>query len=220
MNKPEEAVPAAPAPVPLNRVTDGGAETAKPKSKSPGKKRGGKIVAMLAVGALLFGGGFWTAKATTDPTSSEEYAALADTGKQAAENRDSYKEQLGTLQGKWAAMETETQKKDDAVLLREAAVKKAEEEVKKREAAISDVEKKKAANTVSDGTWVVGVDIEAGTYRPAESVGSRCYWGIYASGSNGDDIIANDIPGGGMPSVTLAAGQDFKSARCGTWSKQ
>jgi hypothetical protein len=74
--------------------------------------------------------------------------------------------------------------------------------------------------TVSDGTWTVGSDIAAGTYRATADVGSSCYWGIYETGSNGSNIIENDIPGGGRPSVALSAGQDFKSSRCGTWTKQ
>ncbi|CEA09217.1 hypothetical protein BN1051_02584 [Arthrobacter saudimassiliensis] len=85
---------------------------------------------------------------------------------------------------------------------------------------MTGAEAQKAANTVSDGTWTVGRDIAPGTYRSAQPVAERCYWGIYRSGSNGSDIIANDIPGGGHPMVTLAEGQDFTSARCGKWEKQ
>ena len=73
--------------------------------------------------------------------------------------------------------------------------------------------------TIDDGTWTVGIDFAAGKYRTTATVGSSCYWGIYKSGTNGDEIIANDIPGGGRPTVTLKAGQDFKTQRCGTWEK-
>ncbi|WP_449373997.1 hypothetical protein [Arthrobacter psychrolactophilus] len=184
------------------------------------KRRGAKVVGVVLAAGVLFGGGFLTAAMTADPTASEEYIALDATGQRAASNRDSYKDQLDALKGKMTAMETEVQQKDDAVLLRETAVKKAEEEVKKREAAVTGVEKKQAANTIADGTWVVGVDIEPGNYKVKSSVGSSCYWAILATGTNGDDIIANDLPGGGLPSVTLVAGQDFKSKRCGSWIKQ
>ncbi|WP_425859646.1 hypothetical protein [Arthrobacter sp. TWP1-1] len=191
-----------------------------PKQLVKPKRRGSKVVGVALAAVVLFGGGFLTAAMTADPTTSEEYAVLDATGQRAASNRDAYKGQRDALQDKMAALETEAQKKDDAVLLREAAVKKSEEEVKKRESAVTTVEKKQAANTVVDGTWVVGVDIEAGTYKAKSSVGSSCYWAILTSGTNGDDIINNDIPGGGLPSVTLLAGQDFKSSRCGSWSKQ
>lgn len=73
--------------------------------------------------------------------------------------------------------------------------------------------------TIDDGTWTVGVDVKPGVYRTAEAVSSDCYWGIYRSGTNGEDIIANDIPGGGRPQVTLKSGQDFNSSRCGQWVK-
>jgi len=103
---------------------------------------------------------------------------------------------------------------------RAGAVTAAEQAVAAREAAVTATEQQIAATTIREGMWVVGRDIEAGTYRTAAAVGSDCYWGIYRSGSNGDDIIANDIPGGGFPTVTLSGGQDFKTARCGSWVKQ
>lgn len=208
MNKPEQSAPADPA-------------------ASGPKRGGGKVVASALVAVLLLGGGLWLGKATTDPKVSDEYTALETTGQKAAADRDVYRGLLGELQGEVAAIRSAAVEQDDAMLLREAAVKKAEDELKvqtdgvrKREAAVSGAEKKLAANTVGDGTWVVGVDIEPGTYKAKSAVGSSCYWGIYTSGSNGETIIANDIPGGGLPTVDLAAGQDFKSARCGTWSKQ
>ena len=76
-----------------------------------------------------------------------------------------------------------------------------------------------AAPTVQDGTWTVGLDFPAGKYRATAVVDPDCYWAITKSGTNGEEIIANDIPGGGRPTVTLKAGQDFQSQRCGTWAK-
>lgn len=76
-----------------------------------------------------------------------------------------------------------------------------------------------AVPTIEDGIWTVGLDIPAGRYRVTSAVGGRCYWKISKSGTNGADIIANDIPGGGRPTVTLKAGQDFTSSDCGTWAK-
>jgi hypothetical protein len=102
---------------------------------------------------------------------------------------------------------------------RAAALDEREADLDAREDALDGAEAEQAANTVSDGIWTVGVDIEPGTYR-ATGVGEDCYWGIYKSGTNGDEIINNDIPGGGNPTVTLSEGQDFESARCGEWTKQ
>lgn len=79
---------------------------------------------------------------------------------------------------------------------------------------------KAPAPTIEDGTWTVGTDFPAGTYRTTENVSGSCYWAIFRSGgSSVSDIIANDLPGGGRPRVTLKKGQDFKSSRCGTWRK-
>lgn len=70
--------------------------------------------------------------------------------------------------------------------------------------------------SASDGVWQVGKDIDAGTYRANNSVTDRCYWEI----SVGDDIVQNDIPGGGYPQVTVSDGQQFKLQNCGTFTKQ
>lgn len=79
--------------------------------------------------------------------------------------------------------------------------------------------KPKPKAVIEEGTWVVGLDIPAGTYRSLEAVSSRCYWSITRTGSNGADIIQNDIPGGGRPMVTLKKGHDFTTRRCGEWGK-
>ncbi len=75
---------------------------------------------------------------------------------------------------------------------------------------------------ITDGIWTVGEDIPAGTYRPAEPIDpdAFCYWAIYKSGTNQQNIIQNELSGGGLPKVTLKAGQDFKTERCGTWVRQ
>lgn len=75
-------------------------------------------------------------------------------------------------------------------------------------------------DTIPEGTWTVGKDIQPGTYRAAQAVGKDCFWRIVKSGTNGADILAADIPGGGRPSVTLEVGQDFVSSSCGTWVKE
>lgn len=73
------------------------------------------------------------------------------------------------------------------------------------------------APTIEDGSWTVGEDIPAGTYKTV-GAGSDCYWGIYKSGTNQSDIVKVNV-GGGNLRVTLKAGQDFTTDRCGTWTK-
>ncbi|GAB3490325.1 hypothetical protein [Amycolatopsis cihanbeyliensis] len=115
--------------------------------------------------------------------------------------------------------EAELSERDTNLALRVDELDQRSAGLDEREAAISEAERTAAANTVGDGVWVVGVDVEPGTYR-ATSVGAECYWAITTSGSNGGDIIDNGIPGGGNPTISLAKGQDFRSARCGEWTRQ
>ncbi len=74
-------------------------------------------------------------------------------------------------------------------------------------------------NTISGGTWAVGSDVRPGTYRAKKPVAASCYWEI-TSDANGNDIVANDIPGGGRPTVTLSEGQYFSTNGCGEWGRQ
>lgn len=67
---------------------------------------------------------------------------------------------------------------------------------------------------MGEGTWTVGTDIEAGTYKATKEVNSDCYWEITAGGSNGNDIVANDNPTGGYPQITVEDGQQVKISGC------
>ena len=183
-----------------------------------------KLAAGISVGALLIGGvtghlaglpatiaaqeetqvaqGKQTAAEASTRDISEKYAALKKTNEKLAESNESLEDEAAGVK-KLAA---------------ELKVKEAN--LKKRETTVAGKEKQVAANTIEEGTWTVGTDIKAGTYRVTESVGRSCYWAIYRSGTNGSDIIQNDIPGGGRPTVTLSKGQDFTTKRCGSWRKR
>lgn len=177
--------------------------------------------------AVILVGGIVLGTTIPDPKKSREFVALQT-------EKDSVSGELSSLQGRFDSLASGIKGREAAITAREvavektaagvktadAAVKTAEAALKKREEAVTGAEKAKAANTIKEGTWTVGVDVEPGTYRANADVTSGCYWGIYRTGSNGSDIIDNDIVSGGRPSVTLSAGQDFKTSRCGTWSKQ
>lgn len=187
------------------------------------KKRVFPAVAVLA----LLAGAVGIGTTLPDPKSSDAYAALTGEKASVESERDSAKSSYESMKSKYDTLENGMAAREAKVTAREtevgkadAAVTTAEAEVKKREEAVTGAEKTKAANTIGDGTWTVGTDIEPGTSRAAADVGSSCYWGIYATGSNGSNIIDNELPGGGRPSVALSGGQDFKSSRCGTWEKQ
>ena len=73
--------------------------------------------------------------------------------------------------------------------------------------------------SIEDGTWEVGQDVRAGTYR-AEGGGS-CYWAILKgppSGDNIDNIKENDVASSNVV-VTLKKGQYFETRDCGEWTR-
>lgn len=183
---------------------------------------------MVTVAAVvLLGAGAGLARGLSDPTTSDAYRQLAEDKAGVEVKLEASTTSFRALDGKYAALENgmgareaKMTERESAVAASEKKVADADAAVKKREAAVTGAEAAKAKNTVGDGTWTVGRNVEAGTYVTGADVGSSCYWAIYASGTNGSDIVENDIPGGGRPSVVLSAGQDFKTARCGTWSKQ
>ncbi|MDN4611068.1 hypothetical protein [Arthrobacter burdickii] len=188
-----------------------------------------KLGGAAAVALAVFAGGIGVGSAVADPTKSEEYAAVAaeSTSRQTLiEEKDAYKDKLLDRQKELEAqldsaraLEGEFRSKEESVAKREQAVGAAEAAVKKREDAVKGAEAKKAATTITEGSWTVGRNVEPGTYTTSAPVTGRCYWGIYVSGTNGDDIVANDNVSGGQPTVTLQVGQDFTTNRCGSWSK-
>jgi hypothetical protein len=130
------------------------------------------------------------------------------------QQRDTYKARDDQIQTR----EDAAKQREDRVQASEDAVKKREEAVKQREDAATQTEKVQAQNTIHEGNWAVGVDIQPGTYRATAAVSGSCYWAIN-SDANGRNIVANDIVTGGRPTVTLSGGQYFTTQRCGDWAK-
>lgn len=117
-----------------------------------------------------------------------------------------------------SSVENAARQREDAAKRREDEVRKREDAIKIREDTVAAHERIEAQNTIGEGNWAVGVDIQPGTYRTKDTVSGTCYWEIN-SDPNGDDILANDIVDGGRPTVTLKNGQFFKTSRCGEWIK-
>ncbi|HET7415313.1 MAG TPA: hypothetical protein VFI97_06410 [Arthrobacter sp.] len=192
------------------------------------------IAAAVVAGLALLGGGAAVGNAAVDPTSSEAYVDLTDTLAAVEKERDQALSDLEVLQEEYDTLASSIGEREADVAQREvdlakaqgdleeaqAKLEEAQAKLKEREKAVAGAEAEKAKNIISEGTWTVGVDIEPGTYRTTDNVRSSCYWAILVSGTNGDDIITNDIPGGGRPTVNLSEGQDFTTNRCGTWAKQ
>ncbi|MGN7969038.1 hypothetical protein [Microbacterium sp. 22296] len=114
--------------------------------------------------------------------------------------------------------QAELTEREQTVAAAEGAIADREAAVKGREDAITAKEQFVRQTSLADGTYTVGVSMEAGTYRTQNS-NSSCYWAIYVSGTNYDDIESNDLGSTGVLTVTVGDGQDFQTKRCGTWTK-
>jgi hypothetical protein len=75
---------------------------------------------------------------------------------------------------------------------------------------------KDSEGTFSDGTHLVGSDIQPGTYRNEGT--SACYWArLSGTGGTVDDIIANDNPRGQSYVTIDPSDTAFQSQNCGSW---
>ncbi|KAA2256729.1 hypothetical protein F0L68_26105 [Solihabitans fulvus] len=79
------------------------------------------------------------------------------------------------------------------------------------------------ATEIAPGTYVVGVDIAAGTYRtkgPADSRVPFCYWArLKDTSGNIDAITANGNPQGPTTVTVAATDKAFETSGCSTWTK-
>lgn len=192
---------------------------------------GGALAAALAVGAAVGSPIAYHAGRNSEVTNivldqardkSEEYTSvnrkladaehdLRNAQKRQLELEDANEEAEATIE------KAKSYKIDDLKAESEQLKKSIDEQKKTLETLTGKVETAKK-NTIGDGVWQVGKDIDAGTYRATREVGSRCYWSI--SNPVTDDILQNDLPGGGFPEVTVSDGQQLKIANCSTFTKQ
>src|SRR4029453_19207718 len=164
-------------------------EISKPDTVEEPRRRGRRslpwILATALAVALLLTAAFLGSR-LPDPKTSSEYLALQSKYSvlQADNTRisgllEKNRTEKQTLEDGTRARENQVTGREQEVAKKEAAVQAAEQAVKKREEAVTSAEKQKAANTIREGTWTVGVDVAPGTYRTDSEVTLSCYWGIY-----------------------------------------
>ena len=225
---------ATPAPPNAGGTPPPGPDHTAPGAPSSPKPRGRRrwvwpaaVVLAFVFGTVVGGAG------GGDPTASAEYTELAG-------EVDGVRDELGDVQGELdaanaradgaegriegAEAEADARVAEADTRLTELDTRAAELDTREatlveRETAVIATEEHIVATQISNGIWTVGVDIEPGTYRTVEAVTSMCYWAILVSGTNGSDIVDNDLPDGGYPTVTLREGQDFEND-CGVWNQQ
>jgi hypothetical protein len=168
----------------------------------------------IPAAALLVGIGIGGAVgAAADPKQSDEYQALEDRHEEA-------KGRIIALSDRAREATNKATTTREEAAQRQAELDQREQALAARETAVTAVEQQVAADSIESGIWTVGIDVEPGTYRVSEALSGYCYWAIYRTGTSGGDIIDNDGPTGGFPTVTLSAGQDFENSGCGTFVKQ
>ena len=79
--------------------------------------------------------------------------------------------------------------------------------------------KPSVSTSFGNGTWIVGSDIKAGTYRSSKT-NSGCYW-ERLSGFSGelDDIVANGVTDAIWVVEIASTDAGFSTERCGTWTE-
>lgn len=195
------------------------------ETKKP-RKRWGLVLAAVAV-AGAFAGGTLLGMDIVDPMESDEFRTVQASNTKLIEERDGIQKEFDALEAGITERESAIEKRGSELDERSGELDERQQElagqeqaVAEREKAVGVIEAEQAANSVGNGVWTVGEDIQPGTYRAKEAVSGDCYWAVLVSGTNGDDIVNNGIPGGGRPKVTVKKGQDFELKRCGTWVKQ
>lgn len=89
----------------------------------------------------------------------------------------------------------------------------------KREKAVGIVETEVKNNTIpGDGTYEVGKDMKAGTYKTAGPDGSQCYSSVNGD-ANGTDIKSNNLSAG-PSTVQVSNGEFFETSGCKDWILQ
>jgi hypothetical protein len=201
-----------PAPVPAAPARSGTGPSAKPVWY--------RRTWVVAVAAVILGVAIGSAAAgSNDVKADPAYKKMADELAGAQRDVTSAKDAqakaeaaVGDLPSREATLKkSQAQLKADQGKLdqRATAVASSEQAVHRRELAVGLVERRIAANTISDGLYEVGTDIKAGTYKTTGASG--CYYAVLGSSNTGN--ILNNSFNNGPSIVTVAPGQ-FLELNC------
>lgn len=215
-----------PAPRPP-RATQPQGPTTKPREapKQAPKNASGSVVAspvfwIVAAAAAVVGLALGTLLGVFVFGDRGEVSALeAEIEQREAEVAD-WKSKAAEFEEKNKTLSAELREKGEEFTALEEEAAQAAEDLAAIEAKAAHKEGEGAAGITAsfgEGTYLVGSDIQPGTYRSSE--GDHCYW-TRLSGTGGtlDEIIANDIATG--PTVVTIGPGDFAfdSYGCGTWT--
>lgn len=115
--------------------------------------------------------------------------------------------------------EAELDEHEQALDEREGELQEWEAELAEWEESLTATEAEIEAGTIpGDGIWVVGEDIEPGTYQ-AQGSGSSCYWARLAS-LDGSDIITNHFGSANVSVEIHGSDAAFETSDCGSWQRR
>ena len=137
----------------------------------------------------------------------------------ASEEIDQAKSAQGSTAADLDATESELEALSEELDERSAELDQRSGDLDTREAAISATEQQIEANSIpGDGTFLVGSEIQPGTYRSVDN--SLCYW-ERKSGTSGDfnEILANGNVDGQAIVTIEPYDVAFTSTRCSDWTK-
>ncbi|MFC3492010.1 coiled-coil domain-containing protein [Glycomyces rhizosphaerae] len=185
-------------------------------------------LATLMIGLLLGYGAAVPRQSELDELESEKASAL--------DASETLREEIIELQDQIEALQTQVDQIDEREAgldqreagldqreadldAREQDLEDRQTELDDREEEITQEEEEIEANTIpGDGVWVVGEEVEPGTYK-AQGTGSGCYWARLGS-LDTFDILDNHF---GSANVSVEIKSDdfaFETSGCGDWIKQ
>ena len=134
--------------------------------------------------------------------------------------RDQIDRERGALEGEKADLEEEIESlKDDASQARKDA-RREEKKLARLRNQVSGVQQQIEDNTIpGEGTFVVGEDLQPGTYRTEGQDG--CYWArLSGLGGGLEDIIANDNTDGPVTIEVSPGDRALELSGCGEFVRQ
>jgi TolA-binding protein len=194
-----------------------------------------RLAIALAVGLVALLLGLLLGFGTAAPSQDRLDALEAENGALESENVDyldanerlqeeitDLEDQIGSLESRVDEIDerqVELDQRETALDTREQDLEDLQAELDERAKELDRTEEAIEENTIpGDGIWVVGEEIDPGTYK-AQGTGSGCYWARLGSLDTSD--ILNNHFGSAEVSVQIHdSDAAFETSGCGSWMKQ
>lgn len=173
---------------------------------------------VAAVAGLMVGGGVGTGVALalqTPPTKTHEYASLQRQNHKLLNENSKLSSSNSGLTRTVDQLQSVSDEYDRA---KAGLASQAADLAAKQKLVDSTVTQIQANTVPGDGTYVVGTDIQPGTYRSVNN--SECYWArLNDTSGSVDSIVANDNVTGQAVVTISSSDKAFESERCSQWIK-